>query len=141
MTVWDEHIDTGGNQHSQHLMLSAPESRDTMMTETPREFAPLIKGRRGMELGVGSKRSEGAGKGGGKRRVRADEGEVEVQVQVQVQVQVSVKKALALALASACCSAGGLWVSGCSGGWELKDKVNLVAGGLWWVGGVCAVSE
>lgn len=59
----------------------------------------------------------------------------------EVQVQVQVKKALALALASACCSMGGLWVSGCSGGRELKDKVNLVAGGLWWVGGVSAASE
>lgn len=91
-----------------------------------------------MELGVGSKRSEGAGKGGGKRRVSDDEGEVEVQVLVQVPVKKAL--ALALALASACCSMGGLWVPGCSGGWELKDKVKLVAGGLWWVGGVC-VSE
>lgn len=56
--------------------------------------------------------------------------EVEPQVEPQVQVQVQVRKALALALglASACCSEGGLWVSGCSGGWELKDKVNLMAG-------------
>lgn len=62
-----------------------------------------------------------------------DEGEVEVQVQVQVPVKKAL--ALALALASACCSMGVLWVSGCSGGWELKDKVK--AGGRWVVVSAC----
>lgn len=64
--------------------------------------------------------------------------EVEPQVEPQVQVQVRKALALALALASACCSEGGLWVSGCSGGWELKDKVNLMAG-RWVVVGVSGV--